>query len=78
MTLERVHNSHNTLDSLNAEPTVSVRALEKSPATLAHGINGTSHRIPYNSASSGGQLGMHSYRLIYIVALKYWNHRSGG
>lgn len=66
VTLERVHTSHNTLDSVNAEPTVSVRALEKSPAPPAHGINGTSHGISYNSASEGQLLGMHSYPISYI------------
>jgi hypothetical protein len=77
VTLERAHNSRNALDSVNTEPGLSVRALEKSP-TPAHGINGTSHRMLYNPASTEDQsLGMHYYPMSYVYRCN-WNYRSGG
>lgn len=62
VTLERAHNSH-SLDSVNAEPIVSVRASEKSPATPAQAINGTCRAF---STEEGEPLSMYSYSISSI------------
>ena len=71
VTLERAHNSHSSLDSVNAEPIVSVRASEKSPAKPAQAINGTERAFSTEEAELSS---MHSYS-ISIIGLNT-SHRS--
>jgi len=73
VTLERAHNSHNSLDSVNAEPIVSVRASEKSPATPVQAINGTGRAFSTEEAEPSS---MHSY-FIHSISLNT-GHRPWG